>query len=47
MARLVAAVLALMAGAMLVGFALAHFAVVVLLVLAVVLVGRHLRRHGA
>jgi hypothetical protein len=32
---------------MLAGFVLAHFGFVVLLVIAVVLVGRYLRRHGA
>ena len=47
MARFVAIVLALMAGLVVVGFVLAHFGFVVLLVIAVVLVGRHLRRHGA
>jgi hypothetical protein len=47
MIRLVGIVVALMAVAMLVGFVLAHFGIVVLLVLAVVFLGRHLRRRGA
>ena len=47
MGRFIAVVLALMVGLALVGFVLAHFGAVVLLVLAVVLVGRHLQRHGA
>ncbi len=46
MARLVGIVLALMVALMLAGFVLAHFGIVVLLVLAVVLLGRYLRRHG-
>jgi hypothetical protein len=46
MGRVVGVVVALMVGLMLVGFVLAHFGIVVLLVLAVVLLGRHLRRHG-
>ncbi len=47
MARFVAIVLTLMVGLVVVGFVLAHFGFVVLLVIALVLVGRHLRRHGA
>ena len=47
MTRLVAIVLTLMVGLVLVGFVLAHFGLVVGLVVAVVLVGRYLRRHGA
>jgi hypothetical protein len=46
MARLVAIVLALMMGLVVVGFVLAHFGFVVGLVIAVVLVGRYLHRHG-
>jgi hypothetical protein len=46
MARFVAIVLALMVGLVLVGFVLAHFGFVVLLVLGLVFLGRHLRRHG-
>ena len=47
MARFIAIVLALMFGLVAIGFVLAHFGFVVLLVIAVVFVGRHLRRHGA
>ena len=46
MARFVGIVLVMMVVLMLVGFVLAHFGIVVLLVLAVGLLGRHLRRHG-
>jgi hypothetical protein len=47
MARFVAIVAMLMAALMVVGLVLAHFGVVVGLVVAVVLVGRYLHRHGA
>ena len=47
MARLVGIVLALMVGLMVVGFVLAHFGPAVAFVVAVVLVGRYLARHGA
>jgi hypothetical protein len=47
MAGFVAFVLALMVGLVVVGFVLAHFGIVVGLVVAVVLVGRYLHRHGA
>ena len=47
MARFTVIVLALMFGLVAIGFVLAHFGFVVLLVIAVVFVGRHLRRHGA
>ena len=47
MARLFVIVLTLMVGLVVVGFVLAHFGLVVALVVALVLVGRHLRRHGA
>ena len=47
MARFIVIVVALMAGLVAIGFVLAHFGFVVLFVIAVVLVGRHLRRHGA
>lgn len=47
MARLVAFVLMLMVGLMVVGFVLAHFGLAVGVVVALVLVGRYLRRHGA
>jgi hypothetical protein len=46
MARFVGIVLIMMTALMLVGFVLAHFGIVVILVLAVVFLGRHLRRHG-
>jgi hypothetical protein len=46
MARFVAIVLVMMFALMLVGFVLAHFGIVVLIVLAVVFLGRQLRRHG-
>ena len=46
MARFVAIVLVMMFALMLVGFVLAHFGIVVIIVLAVVFLGRHLRRHG-
>jgi hypothetical protein len=47
MARFVAIVLTLMVGLVLAGFVLAHFGIVVLIALGLVLVGRHLQRHGA
>jgi hypothetical protein len=47
MARFFATVLAVMVGLVAVGFVLAHFGIVVGLVVAVVLVGRYLHRHGA
>jgi hypothetical protein len=47
MARFVAVVLALMVGLIAVGFVLAHFGLAVGIVVAVVLVGRYLHRHGA
>jgi hypothetical protein len=46
MARFIGIVLAMLGVLMLVGFVLAHFGIVVFLVLAVVLLGRYLRRHG-
>jgi hypothetical protein len=46
MARFVGIVLIMMTALMLVGFVLAPFGIVVILVLAVVFLGRHLRRHG-
>ena len=46
MTRFIGIVLGLMVALMLAGFVLAHFGIVVLLVLAVVFLGRHLRRHG-
>jgi len=36
----------MMVALMLLGFVLAHFGLVLLIVLAVGLIGRHLRRHG-
>ena len=47
MMRLFVIVLGLMAGLVVVGFVLAHFGLVVALVMALVLLGRYLRRHGA
>jgi hypothetical protein len=47
MARFITIVLALIFGLVAIGYVLAHFGFVLLLVIAVVLVGRHLRRHGA
>jgi hypothetical protein len=47
MARFFAIVLALMVGLVVVGFVLAHFGIAVGLVVAVILVGRYLHRHGA
>jgi hypothetical protein len=44
--RLVGIVVVLLVALMVVGFALAHFGLVVLLVLALVFLGRHLRSHG-
>jgi hypothetical protein len=46
MARLVGIVLFMMMAVMLAGFVLVHFGIVVIVVLAVVFLGRHLRRHG-
>jgi len=46
MTRFIGIVLVMMVVLVLVGFVLAHFGLVVLLVLAVVLLGRYLRRHG-
>ncbi|HVA10087.1 MAG TPA: hypothetical protein VNG12_25480 [Acidimicrobiales bacterium] len=46
MERLVGIVLLMMVALMLLGFVLAHFGLVLLIVLAVGLIGRHLRRHG-
>jgi hypothetical protein len=43
----VAVVLTLMVGVALAGFVLAHFGFVVLLAIGLVLLGRHLQRHGA
>ena len=47
MTRFVAVVLTLMVGLVLAGFVLAHFGFVVLLAIGLVLLGRHLQRHGA
>ncbi len=47
MARFVAILLVLMLILMLAGFVLAHFGLVVVLVLGLVFLGRRLRRHGA
>jgi hypothetical protein len=46
MEHVVAYALFVLAALMVVGFVLAHFGVVVVLVLCVVVLGRHLRRHG-
>jgi hypothetical protein len=46
MERLVGIVLLMIVALLLLGFVLAHFGLVLLIVLAVGLVGRHLRRHG-
>ena len=46
MERLIGIVLLMMVALMLLGFVLAHFGLVLILVLAVGLIGRHLRRHG-
>jgi hypothetical protein len=46
MARFIGIVVLAMAVLMVLGFVLAHFGIVVLIVVAVVLLGRHLRRHG-
>jgi hypothetical protein len=46
MERLIGIVLLMMVALMLLGFVLAHFGLVLLIVLAVGLIGRHLRRHG-
>jgi energy-converting hydrogenase Eha subunit G len=47
MTRFISIVLFVMTTLWLLGFVLAHFGVVVLIVLGVGLIGRHLRRHGA
>jgi hypothetical protein len=46
MERLIGIVLLMLVALMLLGFVLAHFGLVLLIVLAVGLIGRHLRRHG-
>jgi hypothetical protein len=46
MARLVRIALMLIVGLVLASFVLAHFGFVVLLALGLVLLGRHLQRHG-
>jgi len=46
MERLFGAVLAMIVVVVLLGFVLAHLGMVVVLLVAVGLVGRHLRRHG-
>ena len=46
MERLVGIVLLMLVALMLLGFVLAHFGLVLLIVLAVGFIGRHLRRHG-
>jgi hypothetical protein len=46
MERLVGIVLLMLVALMVLGFVLAHFGLVLLIVLAVGLIGRHLRRHG-
>ena len=46
MERLIGFVLLMMVALMVLGFVLAHFGLVLIIVLAVGLVGRHLRRHG-
>jgi len=46
MERLIGIVLLMMVALVLLGFVLAHFGLVLIIVLAVGLVGRHLRRHG-
>lgn len=47
MARFIAIVVALMVGLVAIGFVLAHFGFVVLLVIGLFFIGRHLRRRGA
>jgi hypothetical protein len=47
MTRFLAVVLTLMVGLVLAGFVLAHFGFVVLFAIGLVLLGRHLQRHGA
>jgi uncharacterized membrane protein YqjE len=47
MARLVGVLIMLMVGLVLAGFVLAHFGIVVLIALGLVLLGRRLQRHGA
>ena len=47
MARFVGIVFLMMVALVLLGFVLAHFGLVVIIGLGVVLLGRHLRRHGA
>jgi hypothetical protein len=46
MATVVIAVLALLAALMLVSLVLAHFGIVVLLAIGLVVLGRYARRHG-
>jgi hypothetical protein len=46
MERLFGIVLAMMVVLALVGFVLAHFAILLALVIGAGLIGRHLRRHG-
>lgn len=46
MARFIGIVVIMMMALMVLGFVLAHFGIVVLIVLGVGLLGRHLRRHG-
>ena len=47
MARLVGVLIMLVVSLVLAGFVLAHFGLVVLLALGLVLLGRHLQRRGA
>jgi hypothetical protein len=47
MARFIGIVLVTLTTLWLFGFVLAHFGVVVLVILGVGLIGRHLRQHGA
>jgi hypothetical protein len=46
MERFFVIVLTMMVALMLLGFVLAHVAIALVLLLAVGLIGRHLRRHG-
>ena len=46
MTRFVGLIVALMIVAMLAGFVLAHFGLVVLLAVGIILLGRYLQRHG-
>ena len=46
MIRFVGVILAMLFVAMLAGFVLAHFGIVVLLALGIILLGRYLRRRG-